>query len=112
MNCGDFLSTDALSDVETRAALRAVGRVFHLAGEQARREPVGDALADVLCTARALPELLAVPDEFRSSFRPALQRIAARHREYAPVLSEFDRSTGTRRCPVEDDLWIDCGGDS
>jgi len=111
MNSGVFSSIETLSDVETRAALRAVGRVFHLAGEQARRVQSSE-LADVLTAARTLPELLAEPDEFRCEFRPALQRLVSRHREYATVLTEFDRCTGNRRCPVEDDLWIDCGGDS
>lgn len=103
---------EALSESETRAGLRAVGRVMHLAGEQARGRTGPDQLADVLSAARTLPELLAEPDEFRSRFRPTLQQIARRNREFACVLAEFDRSTGTRRCPVEDDLWIDCGGDS
>ena len=112
MSNGVAASVEALSDIETRAALRAVGRVFHLAGEHARLHPSADGLADVLSSARSLPELLSEPDEFRSRFRPALQRLVSRHREYAAVLTEYDRSTGTRRCPVEDDLWIDCGGDS
>lgn len=111
MNSGVFTSVEALSEVETRAALRAVGRVFHLAGEQARHAASNN-LADVLSAARTLPELLAEPDEFRTGFRPALQRLVSRHREYAAVLTEFDRSTGNRRCAVEDDPWIDCGGDS
>jgi hypothetical protein len=111
MNRAVLSDVDMLSEAETRAALRAVGRVLSLAGEHARRH-APDQLADVLCSARTLPEMLNDPDEFRARFRPALQRLASRHREYASVLSEFDRGTGTRRCPVEDDLWIDCGGDS
>jgi DNA polymerase III alpha subunit len=111
MNRAVLSEAETLSDVETRAALRAVGRVLSLAGESARRNST-DQLADVLTSARTLPEMISDPDEFRARFRPALQRLAARHREYASVLSEFDRGTGTRRCPVEDDLWIDCGGDS
>jgi hypothetical protein len=112
MNRVDRSPVDALSEVETRAALRAVGRVFHLAGEQARKIPVSKTLADVLAAARTLPELLAEPDEFRSHFRPALQQLVSHHREYSSVLNEFDRSTGRRRCPMEDDLWFDCGGGS
>jgi hypothetical protein len=103
---------DALSETETRAGLRAVGRVLQLAGEHARRSDRPDKLADVLSAARGLPELLAEPDEFRVRFRPALQKLVDRHREFAAVLSEFDRATGVRRCrPPEDDLWFDCGGD-
>jgi hypothetical protein len=112
MNRGLVVSADALTESETRAALRAVGRVIHLAGEQVRGRKGADHLADVLSDARTLPELLAEPEEFRARFRPTLQRLVSRHREFACVLSEFDRSTGTRRCPVEDDPWIDCGGDS
>jgi hypothetical protein len=111
MNRGLISVVDALTESETRAALRAVGRVIHLAGEQARGRKA-EALAEVLADARTLPELLAEPEEFRARFRPTLQRLVTRHREFACVLSEFDRSTGTRRCPVEDDPWIDCGGDS
>lgn len=87
-----------------------MGRVLDLIGEQARTRDT-DHLVDVLSAVRSLPALLAAPDEFRCRFRPTLERLVARHRVYAPVLSEFDRATGTRRChPPEDDLWFDCGG--
>lgn len=102
--------TESLTESESRAGLRAVSRVLCLAGEQAYRHD-DEKLAEVLSTARQLPELIAEPDEFRARFRPTLQRLVACHREFASVLSEFDRSTGTRRCPVEDDMWVDCGGD-
>lgn len=111
MNHGVVSPVEALSETETRAGLRAVGRVLQLAGEHARHADRTDRLADALSAARSLPELIAEPDEFRVRFRPALQRLVDRHREFAPVLSEFDRSTGVRRCrPPEDDLWFDCGG--
>ena len=111
MTRGSVSPVEVLTEVETRAGLRAVCRVLDVVGQQARRNRPAGELADVLSAARTLPEMLAEPDEFRVRFRPALQRLADRHRDFAPVLNEFDRSTGVRRCrPAEDDLWFDCGG--
>lgn len=93
-----------LTDVETRAALRAVGRVLDLAACPDR--PSGpEAVADALTAARTLPDLLREADTFRDQFRPALERLARRHRNFAPALDEFD--TATDRHP---ELWRDCGG--
>ena len=110
MTRGSVSSVDVLTEVETRAGLRAVCRVLDVVGQQARRHRSADELADMLTAARTLPEMLAEPDEFRVRFRPALQRLADRSRDFAPVLNEFDRSTGVRRCRAEDDPWFDCGG--
>ncbi len=105
--------TSPLSDTETRAALRAVGRILELARDEARRFARADKLADVLTSAGSLPELLTRPALFRERFRPTLEGLARRHREFAPVLSEFDRTTNPaarpRRKPHPfDDLYIDC----
>ena len=92
-----------LTDAETRAALRAVGRVLDLAGESARPAPP-TAVAAALHAARTLPDLLARPDAFRDRFRPALERLARRHRRFGPALDEFDEATDRHS-----DLWRDCG---
>jgi hypothetical protein len=103
-----------LTETETRAALRAVGRILALARDEVGRFARADKLTDVLSSAGALPEMLTRPAVFRERFRPTLEGLACRHREFAPVLSEFDRSTNPparprrRKAPYED-LWIDCG---
>lgn len=89
-----------LTDAETRAALKAVGRVLDLAAEPA--PPA--AVADALHAARTLPELLSRPADFRDRFRPALKRLARKHRRFGEALQVFDE--GTDRHP---DLWRDCG---
>jgi hypothetical protein len=89
-----------LTDTETRAALRAVGRVLDQAADAA--PPA--AVAAALHAARTLPDLLSSPDDFRDSFRPALERLARRHRRFSPALDEFDEATD--RHPH---LWRDCG---
>lgn len=89
-----------LTDAETRAALKAVGRVLDLASGSA--PPA--AVADALHAARTLPDLLSRPDEFRDRFRPALKRLARRHRRFGEALHAYDEATD--RHP---DLWRDCG---
>lgn len=101
----------SLTPIESRAGLDAVGRVLDLARDQARSADPAD-MADILATAGQLPPLLAEPGEFRSRFRPTLQRLARRHPEFAPVLSEFDLRTWPKRRKTvspEAELWIDCG---
>jgi hypothetical protein len=103
-----------LSETETRAALRAVGRILQLARDEVGRFARADKLADVLASAGTLPELLARPALFRERFRPTLEGLADRHGEFAAVLSEFDRSTNPaprprRRKALYEDLWVDCG---
>ena len=88
-----------LTDAETRAALKAVGRVLDLASGS---PPA--AVADALHAARTLPDLLSDPDDFRDRFRPALKRLARRHRRFGEALQAYDEATD--RYP---DLWRDCG---
>lgn len=103
-----------LSDTETRAALRAVGRILELARDEVGRFAAADKLADVLGSARPLPEMLARPAVFREHFRATLERLALRHRDFAGVLAEFDRATNPAprirpRRPLYEELWVDCG---
>jgi hypothetical protein len=104
-----------LSDTETRAALRAVGRVLDAARDRAHIVDGCAELADILDSAGRLPRLLARPELFRDRFRPTLEGLARRFPELGPALTEFDRSTAPlnprprrRPCP-EAELWIDCG---
>ncbi len=103
-----------LSEKETRAALRAVGHILELARDEVGRVARADKLTDVLASAGTLPELLTRPALFRERFRPTLERLVGQYGEFAPVLSEYDRSTAPRRRPRPrksqyDELWIDCG---
>jgi hypothetical protein len=103
-----------LTETETRAALRAVGQILELARDEVGLGEPADKLTDVLTSAGALPEMLTRPADFRERFRPTLEGLVRRHGEFAPVLSEFDRSTNPparprRRKPLYDELWIDCG---
>jgi broad specificity phosphatase PhoE len=103
-----------LTETETRAALRAVGRILELARDEVGRFARADKLSDVLASAGSLPEMLTRPAVFRERFRPTLEGLARRHEEFAPVLSEYDRWTNPpprprRRKALYDELWIDCG---
>lgn len=89
-----------LSAAETRAALKAVGRVLDLAADPAPPAAVAAALR----AAHSLPDLLARPDAFRDRFRPALERLARRHRRFGPALDEFDEATDQHP-----EFWRDCG---
>jgi hypothetical protein len=104
-----------LSDTETRAAMRAVGRVLDAARDRAHVVDGCGELADILDSAGRLPRLLSRPDLFRDRFRPTLEGLARRFPDLGPALTEFDRSTAPlhprprRQLSPEAELWIDCG---
>lgn len=103
-----------LSERETRAGLRAMGRVLEVSRDEVRRSVPIDNLAGILDSTAKMSEMLTRPEMFREQFRPTLERLADEHHEFSAVLTEFDRATrpGQRRRRMAmtslEDLWIDC----
>jgi hypothetical protein len=86
--------TAPLTDVETRAALRAIHRILVLARLQAYEKADPAELADILDAVEFLPEMLLRPAEFDDLFRGTLASLADKHPRFPGVLAEFDAAVG------------------
>jgi hypothetical protein len=82
--------TAPLTDVENRAALRAIHRVLVLARLRAYERADPAELADMLDAVEFLPEMLVRPAEFDDLFRRTLASLAVKHQRFKSVVDEFD----------------------
>jgi hypothetical protein len=89
--------TAPLTDVETRAALRAIHRILVLARLRAYERADPAELADILDAVEFLPEMLLRPAAFDDLFRGTLESLAAKYPRFPGVLTEFDAAVG---CPA------------
>lgn len=85
--------TAPLTEVELRAALRAIHRLLVAARNMAHDRTDSAMLANVLDTAEVLPQSLFHPAEFDDLFRPTLDALAGQFPAFRGIRDEFIDAT-------------------